>query len=909
MKSSITVFFIIISLSLKAQKSTISINEQEIWLNGGNVAWVNFAQDVGPTPFPESDFKAMFTQVQKYGANTMRLWVHTTGGTTPEWNGNKVIGPGKDTIKDLELILDMAEDHEIGIILCLWSFDMMRKTAGSTILNRSKALLESKELTKIYIENALIPMVEDLGEHPALLAWEIFNEPEGMSNEFGWNFTQHTPMSNIQRFINQTAGAIHKVNSQALVSNGAWSFHSLAKTQDDNSKNYYSDKELIDAGGDSLGVLDFYMVHYYEWGGTNLSPFHNSKDVWGLNKPVVVGEFGIPEDELFGIKSDSLYETLYDNGYAGALVWQWVDWYQNRGSYGDDWLRGLDQMLLMRQKYPNEMNLKFNQARIRSFEASSLEIESGGQVELTWNIKKSVSNTINGELVDSIGSAIYSPTISTSYELIAYGKDQKNDTSKIEINVLPAGLINRAQNKPSSASTYETCCVTDRISDYAFDGNIDTRWNSAWSDGLSGFPKDSNLDKDPDIEWIEVNLEKAVDVNSIVINWANAFASKYQIQTSLDSINWKTIYKDENASGGIDSIDFKDTELAKFLRMYGYERATPFGYSMWEFEVKGAISILQPPTIYIKSPLDSVAIQTGSNVLVEATAFDSDGTIEAVYFYLNGDSLGMDIEAPYTFNFTNIAEGQQIIYVKAEDNDGLIVQSDNIKIKGRNDIISLRLEAEDALLTGATSVQPGFSGASRGNAVYMMESGAITWDNLNFPKGDYIDLTVRYWLPFDYKEQYLSINQTRFDTLIFTTPIKVWQDLNVSRQFFDTIQTISIEHSWGYMTFDYLDINIRGVSVSDEIKDTLPLRFELHHNYPNPFNPITVLSYSLPVATSVKLDVYTITGKKVVNLVDSFQESGEYSLKWNAQQLASGIYIIRLQSDNIILNQKVTLVK
>lgn len=196
-----------------------------------------------------------------------------------------------------------------------------------------------------------------------------------MSTEFGWNFTTHTAMANIQRFVNQTTGAIHRADPDALVSNGSWSFHALANTSNGNSKNYYSDHELINAGGDSLGVLDFYMVHYYDWGGTALSPFHNTKDSWGLNKPVVVGEFGIPENNLFGIPADSLYERLYENGYAGALVWQWVDWYQNRsGGYAQSWLRGLDQMQYMSNTYPNAMNLKFDNPRIKSFAATFMKL-------------------------------------------------------------------------------------------------------------------------------------------------------------------------------------------------------------------------------------------------------------------------------------------------------------------------------------------------------------------------------------------------------------------------------------------------------------------------------------------------------------------------------------------------------
>ena len=143
-----------------------------------------------------------------------------------------------------------------------------------------------------------------------------------MSNEFGWNFNYHVPMSDIQRFINQCAGAIHRTDSKAKVTNGSWCFYASTDVGAKN-KNYYTDVRLIEAGGDKAGTLDFYTVHYYDWAKVECSPFHHDASYWQLDKPLVIAEF-YPKT-TFGVADSLLYAELYKRGYAGALAWSWTD--------------------------------------------------------------------------------------------------------------------------------------------------------------------------------------------------------------------------------------------------------------------------------------------------------------------------------------------------------------------------------------------------------------------------------------------------------------------------------------------------------------------------------------------------------------------------------------------------------
>jgi hypothetical protein len=83
----------------------------------------------------------------------------------------------------------------------------------------------------------------------------------------------------------------------------------------------------------------------------------------------------------------------------------------------------------------------------------------------------------------------------------------------------------------------------------------------------------------------------------------------------------------------------------------------------------------------------------------------------------------------------------------------------------------------------------------------------------------------------------------------------------------------------------------------------------LNDAYPNPFNPSTMLSYDVPSDMNVNLSIYDMRGRLVDELVNDMRELGSYQIIWNADQYASGVYMIKLMAGSTMQVQKVMLVK
>ena len=89
----------------------------------------------------------------------------------------------------------------------------------------------------------------------------------------------------------------------------------------------------------------------------------------------------------------------------------------------------------------------------------------------------------------------------------------------------------------------------------------------------------------------------------------------------------------------------------------------------------------------------------------------------------------------------------------------------------------------------------------------------------------------------------------------------------------------------------------------------LPAEVALAQNYPNPFNPTTIIRYELPESQQVRLEVYDISGRLISTLVNDQVTAGTHTVTFDAQHLASGIYVYRLQAGGMVISRKLTLIK
>tara|TARA_B100000953_G_scaffold272720_1_gene244372 strand:+ start:1744 stop:4431 length:2688 start_codon:yes stop_codon:yes gene_type:complete len=128
---------------------------------------------------------------------------------------------------------------------------------------------------------------------------------------------------------------------------------------------------------------------------------------------------------------------------------------------------------------------------------------------------------------------------------------------------------------------------------------------------------------------------------------------------------------------------------------------------------------------------------------------------------------------------------------------------------------------------------------------------------------------------------------------------------------FETIYDESERIELVGMVLDYFGFDLQP---DQEDEQTYPDKFTIYDNYPNPFNPLTTISYFIPEDSRVKIEIFDMMGRKVKNLVNNSQKSGQQSVKWNATNnfgnpVSTGVYFYKIQSGRVVKTNKMCYIK
>ncbi len=202
----------------------------------------------------------------------------------------------------------------------------------------------------------------------------------------------------------------------------------------------------------------------------------------------------------------------------------------------------------------------------------------------------------------------------------------------------------------------------------------------------------------------------------------------------------------------------------------------------------------------------------------------------------------------------------------------------------------------------------------------------VTSDVFRFDENDHT-ITMKVWSPREDVPVLMKVEQQNgvidYETAVSTTTSGEWEEMTWD------MSGAGFENHWDVITlifdfqdgqtgdgspdftwyFDDLYVFAGEIGTSTESRGETPYKVELRQNYPNPFNPVTQIEYSLPQTGHVVLEVYNLMGQRVAVLANEVQNAGWHNVTFDASNLASGVYLYRIQAGNFSETRKMILLK
>jgi hypothetical protein len=216
-----------------------------------------------------------------------------------------------------------------------------------------------------------------------------------------------------------------------------------------------------------------------------------------------------------------------------------------------------------------------------------------------------------------------------------------------------------------------------------------------------------------------------------------------------------------------------------------------------------------------------------------------------------------------------------------------------------------RVNADNIGGTSPFSPSWGFTtGLPAASAPVLMNpaNGAQTGASVNFAWQASTPLVDKYWIDVA-ADSFFTFKIT--DTTLTQTS-KIISGLIVGQKYFWRTRA---HNAIGWGPFSQVWTITISSTVGVEEERGVPEKFALNQNYPNPFNPSTQIEFAVPQESRVTVEVYTMLGEKVATVVDEVMPVGYHTARFDASQLASGLYLYRMTSGQFTMTRKMMLVR
>ncbi|MBU0475615.1 MAG: T9SS type A sorting domain-containing protein [Bacteroidetes bacterium] len=461
------------------------------------------------------------------------------------------------------------------------------------------------------------------------------------------------------------------------------------------------------------------------------------------------------------------------------------------------------------------------------------------------------------------------------------------------------------------------------------------RYSSRYDFGVARFYSDGTIDP-----YFSTDGKLATDVGGLDDKARSVIIKSGYILVAGESYNTETSNYDfavvSYNSGGTETITFDALEnsintkheYGRAIASDGNGKIVVAGYSTNADNSNEQFAVIRYNTIYDRTIDDTfgtngiVRTTIGDNARGQSLAIQADGKMVVAGYTTtsgNDDFAIVRYNTDGTLDNTFGANGIAIVEFGTNDDEGfgLALQSDGkIVVSGRS-VQSVHYDFAVLRFTGSSGPLPvkltSFTANLNENILELNWQTATEVNNYGFEierSVAQISNLCHNWETIGFVEGHGNSNSPKDYSFVDLKTTEVFKNLGgLDGELHYRLKQIDFDGNYEYS-------NVIEVKLTEIVKE-----YKLEQNYPNPFNPTTTIKYSIPNSaksetSNVKLIVYDILGSEVATLVNEKKSAGNYEVKFNASNLASGIYIYRiaihsdkLQSGSFVQTKKFVLMK